>query len=64
MPAKRNTASTVPLKRLPTRVCSRRYVEVGSIRKMLEAAARNSPAFFLKLADSLREAKPDQAAAD
>jgi hypothetical protein len=31
---------------------------------MIEAAARNSPAFFLKLADTIREAKPNQAAAD
>jgi hypothetical protein len=31
---------------------------------MIEAAARNSPAFFLKLADTLREAKHVEAAAD
>jgi len=49
------------LQRIPKRVYCRRYIEVGSIGKALEAVARLSPAFFLRLADDLREAKPDQA---
>ena len=44
------------------RVTSKRYVEPGSIRKMLEAVARHSPAFFLRLADSLRETQKAEAA--
>lgn len=36
-----------------TSVRSRRYVEVGSIRKALELAARLSPEFILRLAASI-----------
>ena len=43
-----------------TRIRSRRYVEVGSVGKGLELAARLNPKFLLRLAASIP--KPEQAA--
>jgi hypothetical protein len=63
-PSKGNTGLSVPFERLPKRVYSRQYVEVGSIRKALETVARLSPAFFLRLADDLRKTESTQVAAD
>ncbi len=61
-PARRNAGLLEPFERLPKRVSCGRCIEPGSIRKMLETVARLSPAFFLKLADDLRAAKPGQLA--
>jgi hypothetical protein len=62
-PARRTQGASDASGRIPKRVYSRQYVEVGSIRKALEAVARLSPAFFLRLADALRT-ESTQVAAD
>jgi len=53
VPARRNTGSLVPLQRIPSRVYSRRYIEVGSVRRALAAIAQDRPDIFRRFLASV-----------
>lgn len=61
-PAQRAQGAPNASRRIPKRVYARTRIEPGSIRKTLERIARCSPEFFIRLADSLKETKSNEAA--
>ena len=48
-PARRAAGASDASERIPARVYSRRYVEVGQVKKALELLARTNPEFFVNL---------------
>ncbi len=62
MPHGRAGKAAKPLPTVSKRVRCRRYVEVGSVRKGLEAIVRQNPGVFLRLAAAIPKAGQKAAA--